>query len=111
MQQPASSSAGIVRIPVSPQARLRAALRMLDTRLAEQRGAVAAWHDELSRLSTLLRNIGTEAQAVQQDLVAMAASLAESRGTCLDAIRHADALTDGSLAGQAAHGHNAGIPS
>ncbi|WP_428375833.1 hypothetical protein [Lichenicoccus sp.] len=91
MQQPASSSAEIVRIPVSAEARLLAALRMLETRLAEQRTAVAAWRDEIGRLSALLQTVGTGAQAVQQDLGVMAADLDRSRSLCLETAAGLDA--------------------
>nr|WP_321983466.1 hypothetical protein [uncultured Lichenicoccus sp.] len=94
MQQPARSSAEIIRIPVDPQARLLAALRMLETRLAEQRAAVAAWCDELARLAEQLRGIGTQARAVHEDLGTMNTSLAQSRASCHEATRRADRLLD-----------------
>ena len=69
-------SAEIVRIPLDPQARLRAALRMLETRLEEQRSCIASWRDELSNLSALSRNLLEGAEACQRSVDDLASRIA-----------------------------------
>ena len=61
-------SAEIVRIPLDPQARLRAALRMLEARLDAQRACIASWRDELSSLSALSRGLLESAEACQRSV-------------------------------------------
>lgn len=94
MQQSVSSSAEIVRIPVSPEARLLAALRMLETRLTEQRAAIEAWRGEMAKLAGLVGSIDAGARGVQQDLGLMGARLGASRAACLRAESRAGALVD-----------------
>ncbi len=75
MQRPSLPSAGhalpsaaIVRIPVPPQARLLAAVRMLERRLEEQRVAVAAWRDEVAKLAELMASVAETAKSADDQL-------------------------------------------
>lgn len=68
MQEVSLPSAAIVRIPVDPQARLRAALRMLETRLGQQRASIVAWRENMAELSDVIRNLRDNAEACRRDL-------------------------------------------
>ncbi len=79
MQEAPRRSAEIVRIPLDPQARLRAALRMLETRLDQQRACLATWRDELSNLYVLSRNLQEGAEACQRSVDQLAGRIAAAQ--------------------------------
>jgi len=57
-----TGSAEVIQLPLDPQVRLRASLRMLQTRLEQQQESMQAWRDSLLRLGTSLRELSREAQ-------------------------------------------------
>ena len=73
MQEVSLPSATVVRIPVDPQARLRAALRMLETRLGQQRASIVAWRENMAELSDVIRDLRDNAEACRRDLDELAA--------------------------------------
>ena len=72
-------SAEIVRIPLDPQVRLRAALRMLETRLDQQRASIARWQSELSTLHALSRSLLEGAEACQRSVDDLAGRVAAAQ--------------------------------
>ncbi len=68
MQEVSLPSATVVRIPVDPQARLRAALRMLETRLDQQRASIVAWRENMAELSDVIRDLRDNAEACRRNL-------------------------------------------
>jgi uncharacterized coiled-coil protein SlyX len=89
-----TQSAGVVRIPVDPAARLRAALRMLETRLAEQREVLSAWRQDAATLSLTVRNLSDSLASCQKELDALDAKVAVAKVAALDLERTLDRLLD-----------------
>ena len=92
-------SAEIVHIPLDPQARLRAALRMLETRLEAQRACLATWRDELSNLSALSRGLLEGAEACQRSVDDLAGRIADARQAAATSHRTAARLIEATTTG------------
>ncbi len=90
MQEAPRRSAEIVRIPLDPHARLRGALRMLQTRLDQQRASLATWQDELSNLCALSRNLQEGAEACQRSADDLAGRIAAAQLLAAASDRSAD---------------------
>ena len=94
MQEAPRRSAEITRIPLDPQARLRAALRMLETRLDQQRACIAAWRAELSSLCSIGRKLQESSQACERSVDGLPGCLDEARQATAALHRNADRLVE-----------------
>ncbi len=84
MPEVSPSSSTIVRIPVDPQARLRAALRMLETRLDQQRASILAWRDSMAELSGVIRDLRDSAATCQRELDGLASRVMLARDITME---------------------------
>ncbi len=97
MAEDTSRSAEIVRIPLDPQARLRGALRMLETRLDQQRASIATWRDALGGLRVVSRELREGAEACQISVDQLAGRLTEARRAVATLDRTADRLAEAAI--------------
>jgi chromosome segregation ATPase len=96
MQEASPPSADIVRIPLDPQVRLRAALRMLETRLDQQRAGIAVWREEMVNLSNVIRELRDNVETWQHGLDGLASQVATARETAVELDHNVDRLLDAS---------------
>ena len=89
-------SAEVVRIPVDPAARLRAALRMLDTKLAEQGKVMSDWRENADTLALATRDLADSLRSCQRNLDALDVKLAGARAAAIELERTANRLVDAS---------------
>ncbi len=95
MEEALQSSAEIVRIPLEPAARLRAAVRMLSIRLAEQGEVISNWRADADALALATRDLATSLKSCQRNLDALGVKLAAARAAGLELERTADRLPEG----------------
>jgi hypothetical protein len=69
---PQSPGAGLIPFPDTPERRLRRALGALDTALAAQRSAVAAFRAQIGDLRNAVTNLDGSAQALKVTLASAA---------------------------------------
>ena len=98
MQEIALTPSNVVCIPLDPQARLRAALRMLETRLHQQRESVVAWRESMTELSGAMQDLRDSAEACQRSLAALGARARGAREVAAELDRNASRLFDASAA-------------
>lgn len=72
-------SAEIVRLPLDPPGQLRASLRMLETRLAQQQASLAEWRKSLSQLATSLRELCLSVDICDGEIAAAGRAAATAR--------------------------------
>ncbi len=94
MHEAFTPSAGVVRIPVDPAARLRAALRMLATRLAEQHEVMSSWRENAATLSLTMRSLTDTLASCQKELGALDAKITVAKVASLDLERASDRLLE-----------------
>jgi hypothetical protein len=75
----AAADGNVVVLPVSPEVRLRVALRRLDSALAEQRDAIAAFRREMGTLATAVSNLASTTTGLQSRLDHAAWNTARAR--------------------------------
>ena len=90
-------SSVIVRIPVDPQARLRAALRMIETRLDQQRASILAWRESMAELSGVIRDLRDNAAACQRELDGLASRVVLARDITTELDCNLDRLLEASV--------------
>lgn len=98
MQEVSPPSSRIVRIPVDPQARLCAALRMLETRLDQQRAGILAWRAAMAELAGVMRDLRNSAEACRRELDGLAARVVNAHEVTRELDRDPDRLLDVSAA-------------
>ncbi len=94
MQEAPFRSADIVRIPLDPQARLRAALRALEASFEQQRACIATWRDQLSSLRALSRDLQDRAAACQRSVDDLEGRIAAARLAAATLNENADRLAE-----------------
>lgn len=75
----ATEKGGLIAFPSTPEARLRVALRQLDSALAEQRSAIAAFRREMSVLADAVSHLASTTAALQTELDTVAQDNARAR--------------------------------